>query len=101
MPHHGATEGTRKDSAAMEARFAVLRRAVDRLQTVRVGKAGRTERGDRRTGGHGLQDVQEAAGATWTGTGWTGVPVGRLAGLVDAEFERDARRYDGPLGLLG
>ncbi len=69
-----------------------LSRAVVRAHTREQGQTGE------RQGGTTLSAMQYIPGAGDT------VRIGTAAvdyvGLVDAAFERDARRYDGPLGLL-
>lgn len=75
-----------------ETRLAVLERAVARgkvQQATQEWKRGRTEAAQAAGG-------QDMRGLTVT------VPEMRrsLAGALDAVFERDARRYDGPLGLF-
>lgn len=69
-----------------------LGRAVVRARTPEQGRAGERQGG---TTISAAQYIPGAGAAVRMGTAAVD-----YAGLVDAAFERDARRYDGPLSLL-
>ncbi|MBO5340372.1 MAG: hypothetical protein J6A62_05190 [Oscillospiraceae bacterium] len=69
-----------------------LSRAVVRAHTREQGQTGE------RQGGTAVSAMQYIPGAGAAVR--TGAAAVDYVGLVDAAFERDARRYDGPLGLL-
>lgn len=82
----------RKEAADPEARLARLERAVARGKARKVPgewNAGHVQA----AGPEGGQGPRGSAAAA------AGMPRS-LAGVLDAAFERDARRYDGPLGLF-
>ncbi|MBQ3557447.1 MAG: hypothetical protein IJA11_06590 [Oscillospiraceae bacterium] len=82
----------RKRTADPETRLAALERAVAR---------GRVQQETRKRSWEYAQ-VAQAAGGQDMRRSAAAVPGVRreLAGMLDAVFERDARRYDGPLGLF-
>lgn len=81
-----------KQAADPELQLAILERAVAR------GKAQQDARNRSR---EHVQAAQTAAGQDLRRSAAAVSGVQReLAGVLDAAFERDARRYDGPLGLF-
>ena len=79
-------------SGAPEVRLAALERAVARGKTQQVAREWSRER---------TVTAQTEAERPVVGMNGTALEMRRgLAGVLDAAFERDARRYDGPLGLF-
>ena len=84
--------------STVEYRESDVVEKLERLERAVVrGKTGRARAGAWKVSGA----MQAAEGLTMpqTGVAQTGVQR-RLATLLDTAFERDARRYDGPLGLF-
>lgn len=86
-----ATRETNR-AADPEARLAMLERTVARGKTQQTARGRSWERTDTAQAADGWDARRMNAAAP-------GVQRG-LAGLLDVAFERDARRYDGPLGLF-
>ncbi len=78
--------------AELREQLVMLERAVARGKAQQAGQVRNRQGADQVRTVHG-QDVRRL------NTAAPGVQYG-LAGLLDAEFQRDARRYDGPLGLF-
>lgn len=99
----GLKPAAQQDREGPEARSEqagqIIVREMERLSRA-VVRARSREQGysAQRQGGMSLPSVQYAPGISPAAR--AGAAVMDYAGLVDAAFERDARRYDGPLGLL-
>ena len=78
-------------AAEPQTRLAALERAVARSRARQTAQGWNRERVQtvQGTDGHDMRRLAVEPGAQR-----------RLAGWLDAAFERDARRYDGPLGLF-
>lgn len=94
----GRDEGLWEETVSVKSRMAdpagrlaALERAVSRGKRLQVAREQGRER---------VEAAQAMRGQAMHGrSAVTGVQRG-LAGLLDAAFERDARRYDGPLSLF-
>ena len=94
---HRATDGETPDEVL--ARAWVVQMIERTRRAARAAALGGTVREKSRSGGGGTQPVTGSrASATLKDSpagGWQG-----LTAQIDAQFRRDARRYDGRLGLL-
>ena len=94
--HHAPDAERTSDAESPSAAAAVLNRQLDRLH-----RAVRQAQGQSARSAVSVQGgVQPAMAGSWHAGALSARRTADYAAAVDAAFQRDARRYDGPLSLL-